>query len=183
MTGLPLARLHEFVLRPGDFVDVDGALQDTDGAVSLLPLGDDDGPKTGEPVGAGVPVQVPADSTVAAGDVVTVRGRWTGTEIVATSVEPTPAPRTLRRLTRTPTRATHPPRLPDGEGRAAMQTLVSDTVPDRFLVAFGAEVQEDGTELQTAWFARITAPVAALLVDVPPEQLAVDVWLVPARTS
>lgn len=74
VTGLPLARLHEFVLRPGDFVDVDGALQDADGTVLLLPLGDDDGPKAGEPVGGGVPVQLPADTTVAAEDVVTVRG-------------------------------------------------------------------------------------------------------------
>lgn len=183
LTGLPLARLHRFVLRPGDLVDVDGVLQDDGGTLLLLPLGGDDGPKKGEPVGAGVPVQVPVDSTVAAADVVTVRGTWTGSAIVVTSVQETPSPRTLRRLTRTRARGPRLPRPPANEGRAAMEFLVSDEVADHLLIAFGGEVQEDGSDLELAWFTRLTAPVADRLVDVPPEQFAVDVWLVPARPS
>lgn len=183
VTGLPLARLHKFVLRPGDLVDVDGALQDDGGTVLLLPLGDDDGPKAGEPVGAGVPIRLPADSTAAPAEVVTVVGQWTGTEIVAAYVQTPPTPRTLRRLTRTRAREPRLPRPPANEGRAAMDFLVSDDVPDGLLVAFGSEVQEDGSDLELAWFTLVTPPVAERLVDVPPEQLAVDVWLVPARPS
>ncbi|MEW1959874.1 hypothetical protein [Kineococcus sp. NPDC059986] len=180
LTGLPLARLHEFVLTPGDPVDVDGALQDDDGTLLLLPLGDDDGPKAGEPVGAGVPVLLPADSTVAAEDVVTVRGTWTGTEIVATSVVVATQPRTLRGLSRGLAADVEPSVSADATARETLTLVTGGEEPRGLLIAFGGERREDGSDLSMAWFSRLTSSAADRLVDVPPEQLAVDVWLVPA---
>ncbi|WP_380171766.1 hypothetical protein ACFEMC_21645 [Kineococcus sp. DHX-1] len=182
-TGLPLARLHDFVLAPGDLVDVDGALQDDGGTLLLLPLGDDDGPKAGEPVGAGVPVQLPAGSTAALQHVVRVVGEWTGAEVVATSVEVTARPRTLRVLSRGPAADVEPSVSADATARATLALATGGEEPHGLLIAFGGERLEDGSELSMAWFTRVTPPVAERLVGVPPQQLAVDVWLVPAPPS
>ncbi len=149
----------------------------------LLPLGDDDGPKAGEPVGAGVPIRLPADSTAAPADVVTVVGRWTGTEIVATSVVATTRPRTLRGLSRGPAADVEAAVSADATARSTLSLVTGGEEPHGLLVAFGGQRREDGSDLSMAWFSRLTSSVAERLVGVPPEQLAVDVWLVPARPS